>query len=249
MSKRVLVVDDDLWVQRMVRTVLIRRGHEVETADDGQHALKVAFEFQPDLIITDVMMPGMNGWTFVRALRSHKEMALVPVIFLTGLDAEEDRIMGFRLGADDYLPKPFRFEELDLRVEKVLRSSQRMREQVEDMSESMELDAGVGLSGDLAHMGVSSILTFLEMEKKSGILVIKGKETGRIFFRDGQPMSASFDARREPKGAEVVFQMLTWGAGKFSFTTVEVDMEDQIQTSTTHLLLEGARRIDEATRE
>jgi CheY-like chemotaxis protein len=248
MGKRVLVVEDDLWVQRMVRTVLIRRGHEVETAAGGQQALKLAFEFRPQLIITDVVMPGMNGWTFVRALRSHKEMALVPVIFLTGLDAEEDRIQGFRLGADDYLPKPFRFEELDLRVEKALRGSDRMRQQVEDMSDSMDLDGGVGLTGDLSQLGLSSIMTFLEMERKSGILVIRSRETARIFFRGGQPMSASFDDREEPRGAEAVYRMLTWGKGKFSFTDVEVEMEDQIQASTTHLLLEGARLIDEASR-
>ena len=79
---------------------------------------------RPDLIITDVMMPKLDGWALVRALRSRAELALVPVIFLTALGGEEDRIRGFRLGADDYLPKPFRFEELELRVANALKKRQ-----------------------------------------------------------------------------------------------------------------------------
>ena len=67
------------------------------------------------------MMPKMDGWSLVRQLRSHAELAMLPVIFLTALSSEDDRIRGFRLGADDYVTKPFRFEELDLRVAKTLR--------------------------------------------------------------------------------------------------------------------------------
>ena len=67
------------------------------------------------------MMPKMDGWSLVRQLRAHAELAMLPVIFLTALSSEDDRIRGFRLGADDYVTKPFRFEELDLRVAKTLR--------------------------------------------------------------------------------------------------------------------------------
>src|SRR4030095_14524001 len=73
------------------------------------------------LLITDVMMPKMDGWTLVKALRARPEMAFLPVIFLTALGSDDDRIRGFRLGADDYMAKPFRFEELDLRGERTAR--------------------------------------------------------------------------------------------------------------------------------
>jgi DNA-binding response OmpR family regulator len=242
-SKRVLIVDDDPWICRMVGTMLRRRGHEVEKANDGKSALAAALSFLPHLVITDVLMAGMDGWTLVRSLRSHKELSMVPVIFLTALNSEEDRILGFRLGADDYLAKPFRFEELDLRVERVLRTIDRIQSRVKQ--ELTDAD-GIGLRGDLAHLGVSSILTILEMERKSGILVLKGRRTGRVFMRDGRVLAAFLDGDSELQGSEAVYSMLTWTHGSFEFTSLDVDMEDQINSSTTHLLMEGARRIDES---
>ena len=246
MGSKILIVDDDPWIARMVKTMMESRGHTVDTAKEGQEGLEKAFSFLPDLIITDVLMPNMNGWSFVRALRSHEEMALVPVIFLTGLNSDEDRILGFRLGADDYLPKPFRFEELNLRVEKALRNSRRMRAQVQDMSgqPSGQVEQA-DLNGDLGQLGISSLLTFLAMEGKSGVLTIKGPWTGRVFLKGGQPMSASIEDQRWT-GSDAIYEMLTWTTGKFSFSAVEVDMANQIMMSTTHLLLEGAKRIDEA---
>jgi DNA-binding response OmpR family regulator len=244
MAKRVLIVDDDPWIRRMVGTVIERRGHQVETAREGKEGLDKALQFRPDLIISDVMMPGMDGWAFVRALRAHREMSLIPVIFLTALNKEEDRILGFRLGADDYLAKPFRFEELDLRVERVLRSSDRMQQNVREMSQD---EGAVSLRGDLGQLGVSAVLTVLEMERKSGILVLRqGPMTGRVFMKEGRALAAFFDEKPQPRGADAVFEMLTWREGRFEFTCLEVEMEDQIKTSTTHLLMEGARRIDEA---
>src|SRR5579872_1543435 len=124
MSPHVLVADDDAWILRMVATVLEKRGYSVETAVDGEDAMARAIARAPDLLITDVMMPKMDGWTLVRNLRARSEMGMLPVIFLTALSSEDDRIRGFRLGADDYVTKPFRFEELDLRVAKTLRRIQ-----------------------------------------------------------------------------------------------------------------------------
>jgi DNA-binding response OmpR family regulator len=248
MNRRILIVDDDPWIIRMVGTMLSRRGHQVETASDGHIAFSKALDFKPELIISDVIMPGQDGWAFVRSLRAHAEMSLVPVIFLTALNSEEDRILGFRLGADDYLAKPFRFEELDLRVEKVLRNIDRLQAGLHPtvQPEPTEGAENVGLKGDLGQLGVSAILTVLEMERKSGVLVLREKLTARVFLREGRVLAAFFDDKPMPRGAEAVYEMLTWKAGHFEFSSLEVDMDDQIQTSTTHLLMEGARRIDES---
>jgi DNA-binding response OmpR family regulator len=244
MSKRILIVDDDPWIRRMVGTVLERRGHRLDAASDGSEGLEKALELRPDLIITDVLMPGMDGWALVRALRSHPEMSLVPVIFLTALNKDEDRILGYRLGADDYLAKPFRVEELDLRVEKALRVADRLRQSLERQRQDESMP---GFRGDLGQLGVSAVLTTLEMERKSGVLVFRDRRTGRVFIRGGQVVAASFDdepGSRE-RGAEVIYELLRWKQGQFQFTSLEVEMEDRIGTSTTHLLMEGARRIDE----
>src|SRR5262249_54866887 len=132
MTPRILIVDDDAWILKMVSTVLDKRGYAIDTAQDGTEALERVSEATPDLVITDVMMPRMAGWPLIRHLRPRPETAFIPVIFLTALGSDEDRIRGFRLGADDYLPKPFRFEELDLRVQNALRHASRPREQAHE---------------------------------------------------------------------------------------------------------------------
>ncbi len=243
MGKHILVVDDDPAILQMVESVLKNKGHRVTLAVNGDEGLKKALESPPDLIITDVLMPIMDGWAFIRKIRSHKELALIPVIFLTALDKTEDRILGFRLGADDYLPKPFHLEELQLRIQRVLDLNTRMQSELKEMTEVKESVAG--LQGDLSHLGLSSLLTVLEMERKSGILVIKDHETARIFLNQGRIVDAMIEGKNEPRGAEAVYHLLTWTQGKFEFSDIEVEMEDSIKISTTYLLMEGARRIDE----
>src|SRR5256885_13242872 len=159
MAPHVLVADDDAWILRMVATVLEKRGYSVETAVDGEDALARALARPPDLLITDVMMPKVDGWSLVRQLRAHSEMAMLPVIFLTALSSEDDRIRGFRLGADDYVTKPFRFEELDLRVAKTLR---RTAQTAQDMREQL---TGSGLGGRVSQGGLASLLRLVEIER------------------------------------------------------------------------------------
>ena len=256
-APRVLIVDDDPWILRMVSTLLEKRGYTIATASDGEEGLMRADQMRPDLVITDVMMPKLDGWSLVRALRSRPELALVPVVFLTALGGEEDRIRGFRLGADDYLAKPFRFEELDLRVANALKKAKQAQAKAEEVKQAPVEPAAAkksaGIHGTLEQLGLSSLLVMIEMERKSGILRLERiGVTGRIFCRDGRVIAARLDGDRAPadgrKGAEAVYHMLTWSEGRFDFSGVDVDMEDEVQSTTTHLLMEGARLIDEGKR-
>jgi DNA-binding response OmpR family regulator len=243
MAPHVLVADDDVWILRMVATVLEKRGYSVETAVDGEDALARALARTPDLLITDVMMPKMDGWSLVRQLRAHAELAMLPVIFLTALSSEDDRIRGFRLGADDYVTKPFRFEELDLRVAKTLR---RAAQSVQDTRDQL---AGSGLRGDLSQVGLSSLLVLIEMERKTGLLQLRAPNDGptaQILVREGKVVHARLDDSEEPVDAECVYYLLTWGAGEFEFIACVVEGVDRVSVSTTHLLMEGARLMDEA---
>jgi CheY-like chemotaxis protein len=237
-----LVADDDAWILRMVATVLEKRGYSVETAVDGEDALARALARPPDLLITDVMMPKVDGWSLVRQLRSHTELAMLPVIFLTALSSEDDRIRGFRLGADDYVTKPFRFEELDLRVAKTLRRT------AQTVQETREQISGSGLRGDLSQVGLSSLLVLIEMERKTGLLQLRAPEgpSAQILVRSGKVVHARLDGLDEPVDAECVYYLLTWGAGEFEFVTCVVEGEDRVNVSTTHLLMEGARLMDES---
>jgi len=241
---RILIVDDDAWILKMVSTVLDKRGYAIDTAQDGAEALEKVQAHAPDLIVTDVMMPRMDGWALIRTLRSREQTAFVPVIFLTALGSDDDRIRGFRLGADDYLPKPFRFEELDLRVQNALRRSGRVKEEAHQA-----VTPHAGVQGSLEQIGLSALLVMLEMEKKSGVLVLSHKdETARLFLREGHVVRATIDGKSAPRGADCVYHALTWSDGRFDFSALDVDMEDEVKQATTHLLIEGARRIDEAQR-
>ncbi|MCC9710907.1 response regulator transcription factor [Streptomyces sp. MNU76] len=116
--KRVLVVDDDPTVSEVVAGYLQRAGFSVDVAADGPSAVSTAASRPPDLVVLDLMLPGMDGLEVCRRIREHGPL---PVIMLTARGDEEDRILGLEVGADDYVTKPFSPRELVLRVESVLR--------------------------------------------------------------------------------------------------------------------------------
>ena len=119
---KLLLIEDDAILARATAAGLGRRGYEVQTAADGPAGLTLAAAWAPDLVILDVMMPGMDGWEVCRRLRERDDtMADTPVIMLTARGTQADVIRGLTLGADDYIKKPFAMEELALRVEAVLR--------------------------------------------------------------------------------------------------------------------------------
>jgi len=253
MGARILVVDDDAWILRMVSTVLEKAGHAVRTANDGEEAFEAAVAEPPDLMITDVMMPRMDGWVLVKALRARPELAFTPVIFLTALTADDDRIKGFRLGADDYLPKPFRFEELELRVAKTLRQNRAIEVSTRQAAVAVEPDtvpiAAPALAGELEQVGLSALLTLLELERKTGLLTVtNGNGTKAVLsVRMGRVVACSlggFDSDEES-----VYALLRWTAGRFAFEPGDVTGDDRVNQTTTHLLMEGARRIDEQAHE
>jgi CheY-like chemotaxis protein len=207
------------------------------------------------------MMPNMDGWTLIRALRARPEFSFMPVIFLTALGSDDDRIRGFRLGADDYLPKPFRFEELDLRVAKTMQRTQSLeaaaREQLSAspapsaQSGTASEPAPTALAGSLKQIGVSSLLILMEMERKTGILTVRRENddtVAKIYLKDGAVAFAEIEGLPEPRNELAVFFILEWSAGSFAFEACPVDREIEVETSTTGLLMEGARRIDERDR-
>jgi len=123
MTSRVLVVEDDATVAEVVRTYLAHAGLQIEHAADGVTALAVAARTTPDLVVLDLMLPGLSGLEVCSRLRQSRPD--LPVIMLTALGEESDRLLGLETGADDYLVKPFSPRELVLRVQSVLRRSTR----------------------------------------------------------------------------------------------------------------------------
>ncbi len=117
-SPRVLVVDDEKMVTEVVERYLQREGYDVAVAGDGLEALRIAREWSPDLMLLDLMLPGLDGLEVCRQLRAETEL---PIIMLTARGEETDRVVGLELGADDYMVKPFSPRELVARVKAVLR--------------------------------------------------------------------------------------------------------------------------------
>ena len=117
---RVLVVDDDATVREVVVDYLRAAGHDVQEAVDGTGALESVLRSGADLVVLDVMMPGLDGLEVCRRLRRHSD---VPIVLLTALGSEQDRVVGLEIGADDYVTKPFSPRELVLRVDSILRRS------------------------------------------------------------------------------------------------------------------------------
>lgn len=130
MSKRLLVVDDEPNLLRAVAACLKAGGYEVSTARSGREALVQLAEAVPDLVVSDVRMPGMDGYQLARQLRGSPRTALVPIVFLTAKDETADRIEGFRAGVDAYLTKPFEPEELIAVVNGILNRVERTHSQI-----------------------------------------------------------------------------------------------------------------------
>jgi two-component system, OmpR family, response regulator len=137
-KQRVLVVDDELSISELLSIALRYEGFEVATAADGNEALERWAEFRPDLILLDVMMPGLDGFEVAKRLGERRNEA--PVIFLTARDTTEDKIRGLTIGGDDYVTKPFSIEELIARVRAILRRAGKVDDGSRLTFEGIELD-------------------------------------------------------------------------------------------------------------
>jgi DNA-binding NarL/FixJ family response regulator len=140
MAKQLLVVDDDPSLLLAVSETLRAEGYEVQTARRGSEAMIRVAESVPDLIISDIRMPGMDGYALVRNLRSSPRTRLVPIIFLTAKDETADRIAGFRTGVDAYVTKPFETEELIAIVKSILERVQRTHSDLARMFGDQDID-------------------------------------------------------------------------------------------------------------
>ncbi|MCZ7586806.1 MAG: response regulator transcription factor [Deltaproteobacteria bacterium] len=175
---RVLIVDDDRKMCRLVRDYLEPMGFEVAAAFSGTDGLEQALTGEHDVVILDVMLPGMDGLEVLRRLR---EQSTIPVLMLTSRGDETDRIVGLEVGADDYLPKTFSSRELLARLRAVTRRSMRF-EKAEPASEELVFtDLRVNLASRTARLGDEPLdLTPVEF----GLLARLARSAGRVLSRD-----------------------------------------------------------------
>jgi DNA-binding response OmpR family regulator len=177
MSKRILVVDDEPMIVESVSYTLKQEGYKVQAAKDGEAGLELALTEEPDLILLDLMLPGLNGMEVCRRIRKVSE---VPIIMLTAKEGEIDRILGLELGADDYVVKPFSMRELLARIKSVLKRVNA----VPKTAESQSLKNGDLVIDLLGHeVGVKGVKVDLS-SKEFDLLRILANHPGQVLTRE-----------------------------------------------------------------
>jgi len=177
---RVLVVEDEPDVAELIRYNLVKEGWEVLTASSGAEALKRVREARPDVVLLDIMVPQLNGWEVCRRLKEDPETRAIPVIMVTGRVEEGDKVLGFELGADDYVTKPFSPRELIARI----RAVARRRVVVEEDPKRLLVKAGE-LEIDRYRFEVRMKGRPVELTPKEfELLAVLAGTPGRVFGRD-----------------------------------------------------------------
>jgi len=177
---RVLVVDDEATLVDTIRYNLRREGYEVQVAGEGNEAIRLARASAPDLVVLDLMLPGLDGLEVCRQLRRE---SIVPILMLTAKDDEVDKIVGLEVGADDYMTKPFSMRELLARVRAMLRRS-RMAQQAGEADGAQAVRSG-DLEADPLQRRVTLGEKSLQLKPKEfDLLVYLMQQRGRVLTRD-----------------------------------------------------------------
>ncbi len=178
MTGKILIVDDELNIRELIKFNVEKAGYKVLETGDGQTAVNLAKSEKPDLVVLDLMLPGLDGLEVCRVIKNSRETAAIPIIMLTAKNEEIDKVIGLELGADDYLTKPFSPRELLARIKAVLRRSQK------DSTIGGELTLGklrLNFSRYEAYLGSAKLeLTPKEYE----MLKLFVTNTGKVFTRE-----------------------------------------------------------------
>jgi len=178
--KKILIVDDDLVLRQALTVYFIKRNYWVQEAGSGHGGFSQYESFQPDLIISDVVMPDMDGFSFCRQVRSRSDGKLVPFIFLTAKNQLKDQEQGQALGADDYVIKPIKLEELNLRIQLHLERADRVNAEIVRLLQTQQTDLGLRKEAEPANLDPpesappDSLLALTSAEERIFWKVIQG---------------------------------------------------------------------------
>lgn len=233
-----LLVDDSVAVRIELGDALRDKGVRVRVAENGLVGIAAALKRPPDIILSDVEMPVMDGWTFLRMARARRRLADIPFVFFTRLTDDLSRLQGYRMGVEDYLAKDMSPAEVLVRLEGVLARTQRGARGAE---------VGTSLRGDLEHVRLGSLLSFLETERRTGELhLVNGQEEVIVKLENGLLVDCN-DLHGFSRIQDRIFELLDWTFGEFEFVAIEVEAAGKLDPAQiTYVLMEHARRADEA---
>ena len=231
-----LIVDDDPVSRDLCAATLETNGYKTTCVASAEQAMLKLRDLIPDLVLLDLVLPGLDGFEFARVLRRNPATSRVPVVFLSGMTSKETRLAAFDMGGADFMAKPFTPEELLHRVSNALERTTVPPPAVER-----------AVSGQLAEFGLPSLLMVLELERKSGVLTVQRSDALiELQMRDGQLLGAQQRAGGNRRNMEALRHSLAWSDGTFSFDPGACEGQSVFNRSTTHVLLEATRKNDES---
>jgi DNA-binding response OmpR family regulator len=250
-----VIIEQEEWEATLLAKFLTEAGYEVHVAGEARAGFDKVRELKPDCILCSVNLPDIDGFWVARRVRTEPtRVATTPFLFLTEADDTESRLQGLNVGADLYLTKPFRNDEVVAQVGALIDMANRLRKQRESFSSEGPVSsaAGAAFAGDVAQMSVATVLTLLELERRSGQLKVRG-EAGQIALlqlADGKFASGTLDD--QPWGStELLREVLRWKKGSFTFRGAQdsgVSNDSGEQQKIGGLLLEAMRLEDESRR-
>lgn len=248
-----MIIESEEWEATLLCKFLSEAGYDVHLAGEARAGFDKVRELQPDCILCNVNLPDIDGFWVARRVRTEPtRVATTPFLFLTEADDTESRLQGLNVGADLYLTKPFRNDEIVAQVGALIDMANRLRQQRESFSSEGPASSRVGaaFSGDLAQMSVATVLTLLELERRSGRLKVRG-EGGKVALlelTDGKFAGGALDDKASYP-TELLREVLRWKKGSFSFRGTQGAVSDSgEQQKIGGLLLEAMRLEDESRR-
>jgi CheY-like chemotaxis protein len=237
MKGKIFLIDNDPTLVKMFENNLSKADIVTCPVRDVHEALEKIHQTKPDVIISDTMMPGRDGYELLRYLRKDPTTAFIPFVLLSDKTSIPDQVEGFRMGVDDYVCKPFESEDFIERVQRIIQRTFKAR------SYNTQAD----FSGNLRQMKIVDIIQLIEVNHKTGELVFhspKGKQIGKAFFQNGNLVHAHLGAL---SGEEAFYGLMEKTDGHFEFFEIYADTVETITIPNMSVLLNGTRLIDEAS--
>ncbi|MFQ3580655.1 response regulator [Chloracidobacterium validum] len=227
-DRLVVLVDDEPHVLMILEKIIKPLGCQIMTANNGLEALAIIRQHTPALIISDLMMPKMDGSQLFAALQDEPSLAKIPFVCLSSRAQEDEKVSALELGVEDYWAKPFSVKEIPLKVKRILKRQPTL--------------ARVG--GQLSHTSVTDLLNQMERERKEGVvkIVTPNQEVGTIYFKDGAAVDAESGSFT---GLAAIIHMVQWSDGSYAFTQQPVTRSNVINMRASELILEALHRYDE----
>jgi CheY-like chemotaxis protein len=235
MKGKVVVVDDESIIGKLLSFQLTQAGFEPVFYEDPRVALENISRIKPKVIISDIEMPGMDGFEFHNELRNNPSTSGIPFIFLTARTGSANELEGLQVGADDYISKPPIPEILVERMERAMERAERAR----------SYKTRADFSGNLTQMSLNDVVQIVEANHKSGELYIfdrRGDNIGKVTFREGNLINARMD---DFKGEEAFYSLMSVTEGYIEFYDRKSEEEKEIELTNMCAMLNASRLIDD----